>query len=137
MVECLHKLGFSVTSRRPKEFWQSHHYVKGSRENSERRHVDKPLELLWAMPGRRRGFCPHLVCLGNGVFIGYLGCRACTKRPQAAYSRHCVNWAIALILPMTNMPAVIHGTGPRNGTCTVSIQESFAVRLGAVLAQRR
>src|SRR5258708_5355736 len=138
MVECLQKLGFSVTvAPDPNEFCNRTITVKGlggKIPNSGT--ADKPLELFVGNAGTAARFLSALVCLGTGIYR-LSGVPRMHERPQAALFKALRELGYRIDSANDKLPAVIHGTGPRKGECTVSIQESSqfasALLLGATV----
>ncbi len=138
MVECLQKLGFSVNvAPDPNEFCNRTITVKGlGGKISNAGTADKPLELFVGNAGTAARFLSALVCLGSGVYR-LSGVPRMHERPQAALFQALRELGYCIDSTNDKLPAVIHGTGPRTGTCTVSIQESSqfasALLLGATV----
>jgi 3-phosphoshikimate 1-carboxyvinyltransferase len=138
MVECLQKLGFSVNvAPDPNEFSNRSITVRGlggKIPNSGT--AEKPLELFVGNAGTAARFVSALVCLGNGVYRLH-GVPRMHERPQAALFKALRELGYRIDSANDKLPAVIHGTGPRKGECTVSIQESSqfasALLLGATV----
>jgi 3-phosphoshikimate 1-carboxyvinyltransferase len=138
MVDCLQKLGFSVAvAPDPNEFCNRTIAVKGLGGNIPNAGTaDKPLELFVGNAGTAARFVSALVCLGNGAYR-LSGVPRMHERPQAALFKALRELGYRIDSANDKLPAIIHGTGPRNGACTVSIQESSqfasALLLGATV----
>src|SRR5260221_8636171 len=125
MVECLHKLGFSVAvAPDPNEFCNRTITVKGLvGKIPNAGTTDKPLELFVGNAGTAARFLSALVCLGTGVYRLH-GVPRMHERPQAALFKALRELGYRIDSVNDKLPAIVHGTGPRNGECTVSIEES-------------
>ena len=64
-----------------------------------------------------------MVCLGQGVYR-LSGVRRMHERPQAALFQALRDLGYRIDSPNDQLPALIHGGGPRPGRCRVSIEES-------------
>ena len=64
-----------------------------------------------------------MVCLGQGVYR-LSGVRRMHERPQAALFQALRDLGYRIDSPNDQLPALIHGGGPRPGRCRVSIGES-------------
>ena len=125
MVEALQKLGFEIKIILDlEEFCNRTITVKGlGGRIPNAGTAEKPLELFVGNAGTVARFLTALVCLGNGVYRLH-GVPRMYERPQAALFRALRELGYQLDSPNDKLPVVIHGTGPRTGRCTVSIDES-------------
>ncbi len=136
MVECLQRLGFTVNVTPDQdEFCNRTITVQGLRGKIPKAGtVDEPLELFVGNAGTAARFLSALVCLGNGVYQ-LEGVARMRERPQAALFKALRELGYRVDSANDRLPAIIHGTGPRPGKCTVSIEESSqfasALLLGA------
>jgi 3-phosphoshikimate 1-carboxyvinyltransferase len=125
MCDCLQRLGFTLSiSSDPGEPSNRHIEVHGcggriplagTREN--------PLELFVGNAGTAARFLAAFVCLGNG-FYRLHGIERMHSRPQAALFEALRQLGYSIASASNKLPAVIEGTGPRNGLCSVQISES-------------
>src|SRR5258706_4823936 len=126
MVECLEKLGFTVTvAPDPNEFCNRTITVKGlGGKIPNAGTADKPLELFVGNAGTAARFLSALVCLGNGVYR-LSGVPRMHERPQAALFKALRELGYRIDSANDKLPAIIHGAGPKPGAeCQVSIEES-------------
>jgi 3-phosphoshikimate 1-carboxyvinyltransferase len=84
---------------------------------------DKPLVIYVGNAGTAARFLAALVCLGKGVFR-LQGVPRMHERPQAALFQALRELGYDVISPNERLPAVIHGVGPLQGECRVSIEKS-------------
>ncbi|HZQ47902.1 MAG TPA: hypothetical protein VFC07_12865, partial [Verrucomicrobiae bacterium] len=138
MVECLQKLGFSINVvADPDEFCNRTITVKGLGGLIPKAGtLEQPLELFVGNAGTAARFLSALVCLGNGVYR-LIGVARMQQRPQAALFKALRELGYRIDSANDMLPAIIHGTGPCPGKCTVSIEESSqfasALLLGATV----
>ena len=85
--------------------------------------TDKPLELFVGNAGTAARFLSAFVCLGNGVYRLH-GVPRMHERPQAALFKALRELGYSVDSSNDKLPALIFGTGPHAGRCTVSIEES-------------
>src|SRR5580693_6991632 len=125
MADCLEKLGFEVTVKPdPDEFCNRTITVKGlGGKIPNAGTADTPLELFVGNAGTAARFLSAFVCLGNGVYRLH-GVPRMHERPQAALFKALRELGYRIDSPNDKLPATIFGTGPREGKCTVSIEES-------------
>ena len=127
MVECLHTLGFEVkVEEDPHETCNRTITVQGLGGRIPRAGTaEKPLELFVGNAGTAARFLSAFVCLGNGVYRLH-GIARMHQRPQAALFKALreLGYRVDTDGGQDNLPAVIHGVGPRAGSCTVSIEAS-------------
>lgn len=135
MVDCLQKLGFTVTvAPDPNEFSNRTITVKGlGGKIPNAGTTEKPLELFIGNAGTAARFLSALVCLGSGVYR-LSGVPRMHERPQAALFKALRELGYRIDSANDKLPVVIRGTGPCNGTCTVSIQESSQFASALLLA---
>ncbi|MBI2927807.1 MAG: 3-phosphoshikimate 1-carboxyvinyltransferase [Verrucomicrobia bacterium] len=140
MVEGLQALGFNVEVA-PDPSESCNRLIKvqgldGMIPNGGTR--DHPLELFVGNAGTVARFLAVLVCLGNGVYRLH-GVPRMHERPQAALFHALRELGYCIDSTNDRLPALIHGAGPRKGTCCVSIAESSqfasALLLGARLGR--
>lgn len=84
---------------------------------------EKPLELFVGNAGTAARFLSAFVCLGHGWYR-LSGVERMHQRPQAALFSALRQLGYDVISPNDRLPALIEGTGPREGRCTVSVAES-------------
>ncbi len=140
MVEGLQALGFNVeVAPDPSESCNRLIRVQGLDgmipNGGTREH---PLELFVGNAGTVARFLAVLVCLGQGVYRLH-GVPRMHERPQAALFQALRELGYCIDSTNDRLPALIHGVGPRKGTCCVSIGESSqfasALLLGARLGR--
>lgn len=138
MVECLHRLGFEIPVQPdPAEPSNRLLRIKGfageiPKGGSER----EPLELFVGNAGTAARFLAALVCLGHGAYR-LTGVPRMHQRPQAALFNALRQLGYRIDSANNKLPAVIYGSGPRAGTCTVSIEESSQFASALFLASMR
>jgi 3-phosphoshikimate 1-carboxyvinyltransferase len=138
MTECLQKLGFAVDVQPDSdEFSNRTITVRGLGGRIPNAGTEqKPLELFVGNAGTAARFLSALVCLGNGVYR-LAGVARMHERPQAALFTALRELGYRIDSKNDRLPAVIYGSGPRAGKCTVSIEESSqfasALLLGATV----
>ncbi len=138
MVDCLQNLGFTINvASDPDEFCNRTIMIQGlGGEIPRAGTADKPLELFVGNAGTAARFLSALVCLGKGVYRLH-GVPRMNERPQAALLKALRELGYHIDSTNDRLPAIIHGTGPRPGKCTVSIEESSqfasALLLGATI----
>jgi 3-phosphoshikimate 1-carboxyvinyltransferase len=125
MVECLRQLGFDVT------------VTPDASEPANRTIVvlggggriplagtpTAPLDLHVGNAGTAARFLAAFVCIGNGSYR-LSGIPRMHERPQAALLNALRQLGYSIESSNGRLPALIHGSGPRPGRCTVSIAES-------------
>jgi 3-phosphoshikimate 1-carboxyvinyltransferase len=82
-----------------------------------------PLDLYVGNAGTAARFLAALVCLGHGAFRLH-GTPRMHERPQAELFLALRQLGYRVDASNDHLPAIIHGTGPRNGQCTVGIKQS-------------
>jgi 3-phosphoshikimate 1-carboxyvinyltransferase len=125
MVEALQRLGFEVkVELDPVESCNRAITVKGLHGITPHvGTVDDPLELYVGNAGTAARFLAAFVCLGRGVFRLH-GVPRMHERPQAALFQALRELGCSVDCEGDKLPAVIHGTGPKPGQCSVRISES-------------
>ena len=125
MAESLRQLGFAVSvAPDPGEFCNRTFIVGGlGGKVPNAGTAEKPLELFVGNSGTAARFLVALVCLGDGVYR-LSGVPRMHERPQAALFQALRQLGCRVDSPNDKLPAVIHGMGPRAGSCQVSIEES-------------
>src|SRR3989442_10414737 len=125
MVDCLQKLGFTVTGAPdPDEVCNRTITVQGlggKIPNSGT--LENPLELFVGNAGTAARFLTALVCLGHGIYRLH-GVERMHERPQEALFNALRELGYCIDSVNDKLPATVHGTGPREGTCCVSIAKS-------------
>lgn len=137
MVESLQDLGFMVnvaperdesSNRAITVFGRAGRIPRGgTREN--------PLELFVGNAGTAARFLVALVCLGDGVYKLH-GVARMHERPQGALFNALRELGYQIESPNDKLPALVFGSGPRSGKCTVSIEESSQFASALMLAGR-
>src|SRR5438552_7908625 len=138
MVEALRKLGFEIkVEADPMEFCNRNILVKGLGGKIPNAGTEEgPLEIFVGNAGTAARFLSALVCLGHGVYHLH-GVPRMHERPQAALFRALRELGYRIESPNDRLPAVIHGSGPRPGRCTVSINESSQFASALLLCAQR
>ncbi|PYK61732.1 MAG: hypothetical protein DME21_08330 [Verrucomicrobia bacterium] len=85
--------------------------------------LESPLEIFVGNAGTAARFLTALVCLGNGIYR-VQGVKRMHQRPQEALFDALRELGYCIDSVNDKLPATVHGTGPREGTCCVSIAES-------------
>jgi 3-phosphoshikimate 1-carboxyvinyltransferase len=135
MVEALRALGFALeVGPDPLEFCNRTIKVRGQGGSIPRAGTEtKPLELMVGNAGTAARFLAPLVCLGNGVYR-LSGVPRMHERPQGALFKALRELGYRVESANEKLPALIYGTGPRQGKCVVSIEESSQFASGLLLA---
>ncbi|MBK9137817.1 MAG: 3-phosphoshikimate 1-carboxyvinyltransferase [Verrucomicrobia bacterium] len=124
MVDCLRRLGFSVTVEPdPAEAANRTIAVEGQGGIIPVAGGDTPLDLFVGNAGTAARFVAALVCLGRGSYR-LDGVPRMRERPQAALFAALRQLGYRVDADNDRLPAVVHGAGPRQGACTVSVRES-------------
>jgi len=125
MAECLQELGFMVNldpdfqepcNRSITVYGKGGSVPPGGTEA-------QPLELFVGNAGTAARFLAALVCLGRGVYRLH-GVPRMHERPQAPLFKALRQLGYRIESANDNLPALIHGAGPRPAPCRVSINES-------------
>ena len=82
-----------------------------------------PVELFVGNAGTAARFLSAMLCLGHGYYRLH-GIQRMHERPQAALFRALRQLGYQINATEDKLPALIHGTGPHDATCTVSVDES-------------
>ena len=137
MVDCLRTLGFDVACEAdPAEPANRAITVRGrAGEIPAGGTVEKPLELYVANAGTAARFLAAMVCLGRGVYR-LDGVPRMRERPQAPLFKALRELGCRVDSPNDKLPAVIHGSGPRAGACSVSLAQSSQFASALLLASR-
>ena len=135
MVECLQDLGFMVNvGPDPNEPCNRTITVYGLGGKVPRGGtVEQPLELFVGNAGTAARFLAAMVCLGEGVYRLH-GVPRMHERPQAALFQALRELGYRIDSANAKLPTLVHGGGPRNGKCTVSIEESSQFASALVLS---
>jgi 3-phosphoshikimate 1-carboxyvinyltransferase len=125
MVDCLRRLGFNIQVELDEaEPGNRHILVEGQGGVLPKAGTAaEPLELFVANAGTAARFLAALVCLGRGVYR-LAGIERMHQRPQGALFKSLRQLGYRVESPNDRLPAVIHGEGPKEGKCVVSIEES-------------
>src|SRR6188474_568046 len=125
MTEGLVKLGFTIkVEDDPNEFCNRRITVRGlGGKIPKAGTAERPLELFVGNAGTAARFLAAMVCLGRGVYR-LSGVPRMHERPQAALFQALRELGYRIDSVNEKLPAVIHGTGPRQGRCRVSIEDS-------------
>ena len=125
MVEALQRLGFEITVEADaNEYCNRKITVPGlGGKVPDGGTAEKPMELFVGNAGTAARFLAAFVCLGKGVYR-LRGSPRMHERPQAALFESLRQLGYRIDSPNNQLPADIFGTGPREGVCTVSIEES-------------
>jgi 3-phosphoshikimate 1-carboxyvinyltransferase len=126
MVECLERLGFGVeVADDPAEPANRTLSVQGAGGRIPNAGTpDKPIELFVENAGTAARFLPPMLCLGHGSYR-VSGIERMHQRPQAALVAALRQLGYRIDTSNDRLPAVVHGTGPRQGAaCSVSVEES-------------
>src|SRR5665213_2120393 len=125
MTEALQRLGFEISVLPdPNEICNRAIVVRGlGGKIPNGGTVEKPLELFVGNAGTAARFLAALVCLGSGVYRLH-GAPRMHERPQAALFQALGELGYRVKTTGDKLPAIIHGGGPREAACAVSITES-------------
>jgi len=125
MVDALGKLGFELNvAPDPKEFCNRTITVQGLGGRIPKGGTaENPLAIFVANAGTAARFLSALVCLGQGVYR-LSGVPRMHERPQAELFRALRDLRYRIESPNEKLPAQIYGTGPHEGKCRVSIEDS-------------
>jgi 3-phosphoshikimate 1-carboxyvinyltransferase len=125
MVDCLQELGFMVNVT-PDPADQGNRiitvYGRGGTVPPGGTET-QPLELFVGNAGTAARFLTALVCLGSGCYRIH-GVARMHERPQSALFNALRELGYGIDSANGRLPAVVHGSGPKKGRCTVSIEES-------------
>jgi 3-phosphoshikimate 1-carboxyvinyltransferase len=127
MVACLKEIGFVVhVTHDPEEPCNRTILVVGEAGLVPSGGTERdPLELFVGNAGTAARFLAPFLCLGSGVYR-LCGVPRMHERPQAALfsALRELGYRIECEFANDKLPARIYGEGPRNGKCSVSIEES-------------
>jgi 3-phosphoshikimate 1-carboxyvinyltransferase len=125
MVDALLRLGFEIEVQPdPEERSNRTIRVRGMKGKIPRAGTkDAPLEIFVGNAGTAARFLAALVCLGQGYYR-LSGVERMHQRPQKALFQALRELGYHIDSVNDRLPAVIEGTGPRAGSCTVSLLES-------------
>src|SRR5262249_42279452 len=96
---------------------------------------EDPLELFVGNAGTAARFLAAFVCLGRGSYRLH-GVPRMHERPQAALFKALRELGYRVESGNERLPATILGAGPRDGACTVSIEESSQFASALLLSAR-
>jgi len=135
MVECLHTLGFKVEVQTdPNEFCNRTIIVEGQGGVIPKGGTaEQPLELFVGNAGTAARFLAAMVCLGEGVYR-LSGVPRMHERPQASLFEALRQLGYRIDSGSNKLPAVIHGAGPKAGSCSVSVDESSQFASALILS---
>jgi 3-phosphoshikimate 1-carboxyvinyltransferase len=138
MVNCLERLGIDIrVATDPAELANrtlTVHGCGGSIPNAGT--PEHPLELFVENAGTAARFLPPLLCLGRGSYR-VSGIPRMHERPQASLLHALRELGYRIDSPNDRLPAVIHGTGPRQtAACSVSVEESSQFASALLLSER-
>jgi len=138
MVDCLQDLGFMVNvASDPSEPCNRTITVYGRRGTIPPGGTEsQPLELFVGNAGTAARFLAALVCLGSGCYRLH-GLPRMHERPQSALFAALRELGYRIDSTNDRLPAIIHGSGPRPGRCTVSINESSQFASALLLCAQR
>ncbi len=138
MVECLQKIGFAArVSLDPEESCNRTIAVTGLGGRMPRSGtIVQPLDLFVGNAGTAARFLAALVCLGDGVYRLH-GTPRMHDRPQASLLQALRQLGYRIDSPNDRLPAVIHGTGPRQAECRVGVEESSQFASALLLCARK
>jgi len=137
MVDCLQDLGFMINvTPDPAEDSNLTITVYGkSGAVPPGGSPEHPLELFVGNAGTAARFLAAFVCLGRGVYR-LDGVPRMRERPQSALFSALRQLGYEVLSDNDRLPAIVHGGGPRKGTCRVSIGESSQFASALLLAAR-
>lgn len=135
MVDCLRELGFKVdVIDDPEEVCNRLITVEGLGGHIPKAGTrDQPLELFVGNAGTAARFLSAFVTLGLGSYR-LSGVARMHDRPQSSLFDALKELGYEVESATSRLPAVIHGSGPRPGTCTVSIDQSSQFASALLLA---
>ncbi|MDB6036925.1 MAG: 3-phosphoshikimate 1-carboxyvinyltransferase [Verrucomicrobiales bacterium] len=137
MVECLRKLGFEITIEQDAaEASNRSIKITGCGGQVPRGGTSgEPLDLFVGNAGTAARFLAAFVCLGNGIYR-LDGVPRMRERPQRALFEALRQLGYRVDSPNDKLPALIHGEGPKPGSCQVSIDESSQFASALALSAR-
>ena len=95
--------------------------------------LESPREIAVGNTGPPACFLTALLCLGRGVYR-LTGTRRMHERPQEALFDALRELGYCLDSVNNRLPVLVHGGGPRPGTCCVSVRESSQFACALLLA---
>ncbi|MBN2507466.1 MAG: 3-phosphoshikimate 1-carboxyvinyltransferase [Verrucomicrobia bacterium] len=137
MVDALRVLGFRVdVAPAPDDACNRTIAVQGRRgEVGQGGTLEQPLELFVGNAGTAARFLTALVCLGRGVYRIH-GAERMHQRPQEALFDALRELGYCIDSVNSRLPADIHGGGPRQGQCCVSLRDSSQFASALLLCAR-
>ncbi|PYJ80866.1 MAG: hypothetical protein DME22_22970 [Verrucomicrobia bacterium] len=125
MVEGLRALGFEVkVAEDSQEFCNRTIIVRGRGGKIPRGGtLESPLGIFVGNAGTAARFLTALVCLGHGIYRVH-GVKRMHQRPSEALFNALRELGYCIDSVNDKLPATVHGNGPREATCCVSIAES-------------
>ncbi len=137
MVNCLQRLGFDIlVENDPDEFCNRTIIVQGLGGRIPCAGTEeKPLELFVENAGTAARFLSAFVCLGHGVYRLH-GIPRMHERPQGALFKALreLGYRVESEKGNDKLPVKIYGTGPREASCSVSIEQSSQFASALLLA---
>jgi 3-phosphoshikimate 1-carboxyvinyltransferase len=138
MVEALQKLGFEVKVEPDANDICNRtitvNGLGGPIPNAGTR--EAPLDIFVGNAGTAARFLAAFVCLGRGAYRLH-GVARMHERPQASLFSALRELGYGVEATNDRLPAVIHGSGPRTGQCTVSIEQSSQFASALLLSAGR
>ncbi len=138
MVEALSQLGFAVEVR-PEATEPANRTIIVHGQSGRIPAAgtpEKPLELFVGNAGTVARFLAALVCLGHGVYRLH-GTERMHQRPQSELFHALRQLGYRVDAAEDRLPALIHGSGPRNAFCNVSVRDSSQFASALLLAAPR
>jgi 3-phosphoshikimate 1-carboxyvinyltransferase len=137
MVEALRALGFDLSiESEPDEPANRAIEVRGLGGRIPNAGADdRPLDIYVGNAGTAARFLVAMLCLGGGVYR-VTGTARMHQRPQAALFDALRQLGYRIDAEGGRLPANVHGSGPRPGTCVVSIDESSQFASALLLSAR-
>ncbi len=124
MVHCLQTLGFNVrVELDPHEFSNRTIHIHGLGGQIPPSNPEKPFDLFVGNAGTAARFLTAMLCLGEGQYRLH-GVPRMHERPQAPLFEALRELGYRIDSPNNQLPATIHGHGPRTNSCKVSTVES-------------
>jgi len=137
MVEALQALGFDLkTTPEPDEPANRSILVNGCGGTIPAVGTDsQPLELFVGNAGTAARFLAAILCLGKGCFR-LQGVPRMHERPQASLFHALRQLGYRIESTHDKLPVVIHGTGPKHASCSVSVEESSQFASALILGAK-
>jgi 3-phosphoshikimate 1-carboxyvinyltransferase len=138
MVHCLKRLGFEIRVAddlaEPANRTLVVHGCGGKIPRAGT--IEQPLELFVENAGTAARFLLPFLCLGHGCYR-VSGIPRMHERPQASLIHALRELGYRIDSHNDHLPAIIHGTGPRQAaTCSVSVEESSQFASAFLLSER-